>query len=124
MAVTYSATVKTNRMTQVMNAIDGGAGAGYVEICTAAYALVLATITLSDPCGSVTGDVLTLTAPKSDTSADATGTAAIARIKESGGAVVVSGLTVGTSGTEIELTSLAITATDTVTINTMTITHA
>ncbi len=53
MAVTYSSTVKDNRMTQVLNAIDGGSGAGYIEICSAAYASVLATITLSDPCGSV-----------------------------------------------------------------------
>lgn len=63
MAVTYSATVKDNRMTQVLNAIDGGSGAGYIEICSAAYASVLATITLSDPCGSVSEGVLTFTMP-------------------------------------------------------------
>lgn len=124
MAVTYSATVKDNRMTQVLNAIDGGSGAGYIEICSAAYASVLATITLSDPCGSVSDGVLTFTMPKSDPSADATGTAAIARIKDSNGTIVVSGLTVGTSGTDIVLTSVAITATDTVTLNSAALTHA
>lgn len=124
MAVTYSNTVKDNRMTQVLNAIDGGAGAGYIEICSAAYAAVLATITLSDPCGSVASQALTLTMPKSDTSADATGTAAIARIKDSTGTIVVSGLTVGTSGSDINLTSLAITAGDTVTLTSAVITHA
>lgn len=124
MAVTYSNTVKDNRMTQVLNAIDGGAGAGYIEICSAAYAAVLATITLSDPCGSVGSQALTLTMPKSDTTADNTGTAAIARIKDSTGTIVVSGLTVSTSGADINLSSLAITAGDTVTLNSAVITHA
>lgn len=124
MAVTYSNTVKDNRMTQVLNAIDGGAGAGYIEICSAAYATVLATITLSDPCGSVGSQALTLTMPKSDTNADNTGTAAIARIKDSTGTIVVSGLTVSTSGADINLSSLAITAGDTVTLNSAVITHA
>ena len=124
MAVTYSDTVKDNRMTQVLNAIDGGAGAGYIEICSAAYAAVLATITLSDPCGTVGTQALTLTMPKSDTNADNTGTAAIARIKDSTGTIVVSGLTVSTSGADINLSSLAITAGDTVTVNSAVITHA
>ena len=124
MAVTYSNTVKDNRMTQVLNAIDGGAGAGYIEICSAAYAAVLATITLADPCGSVASQALTLTMPKSDTDADATGAAAIARIKDSVGNIIVSGLTVGTSGTDVILSSTAITAGDTVTINSVVFTHA
>lgn len=124
MAVTYNNTVKDNRMTQVLNAIDGGAGAGYIEICSAAYAAVLATITLSDPCGSVAAQALTLTMPTSDTNADNTGTAAIARIKDSTGTIVVSGLTVSTSGADINLSSLAITAGDTVTLNYAVIIHA
>lgn len=125
MAVTYSSTVKDNRMTQVLNAIDGGAGAGYIEICSAAYALVLATITLSDPCGSVGSGVLTFTMPHSDPIADNTGTAAIARIKDSAGNIIVSGLTVGAGSGDVNLSSVAITAGDTVTLNApSTITHA
>ena len=124
MAANYRTSLKTTRMTAVRDDIDSGAGAGYIEICSSAYASVLATITLADPCGSVTGDTLTFTMPKSDTSADATGTAAIARIKESTGTVIVQGLTVGTSGTDIILSSLAITAGDTVTLNSATITHS
>lgn len=124
MAANYRTSLKTTRMTAVRDDIDSGAGAGYIEICTSAYGTVLATITLADPCGSVTGDTLTFTMPKSDTSADATGTAAIARIKESTGTVIVQGLTVGTSGTDIILSSLAITAGDTVTLSSATITHS
>jgi hypothetical protein len=124
MAVTYSNTVKDNRMTQVLNAIDGGAGAGYIEICSAAYASVLATITLSDPCGSVASQALTLTMPKSDTNADATGTAAVARIKDSSANIIVQGLTVGAGSGDINLSSVAITIGDTVTLNSAVITHA
>lgn len=124
MAVTYSSTVKDNRMTQVLNAIDGDAGAGKIEIGTTGMASVLATITLADPCGSVSAGVLTFTMPQSDSSADNTGTAAEARIKDNSGDVIVSGLTVGTSGANINLSSVAITAGDTVTLSSAAITHA
>lgn len=123
MAVTYPTALKTTRMTDVLNAIDAGAGAGKLEIGTSGMASILATITLSDPCGSVTGAVLTLTMPHSDTSADASGTAAEARIRTSADADVITGLTVGTSGQNIVLDSTSITAGQTVTINSATITH-
>lgn len=126
MAVTYSTTLKTSRMQAVIDAIDGGAGAGTLEIGTTGMALVLATITLADPCGTAASGVLTFDFDPdvSDTSADATGTAAAARIKDSNGNVIVSGLTVGTSGTDIVLDSTSITAGQTVTLTTGTITHA
>ena len=125
MAVNYASALKDTRMTAVRDAIDAGAGAGYLEICSAAYAAVLATITLADPSGTISSGVLTFSGmPKSDTSADNTGTAAIARIKDSNGNVVVQGLTVGTSSTDIVISSTSIVAGDTVTLNSATITHA
>jgi hypothetical protein len=125
MAVTYTTAVKTARMTAVRDAIDGGSGAGVLEIGTTGMGTVLATVTLSDPSGTVSGAVLTLSGmPHSDTSADATGTAAAARIRDSAGTDVITGLTVGTSGTDIVLDSTSITAGQTVTINSATITHA
>lgn len=124
MAVTYPTALKTTRMTDVLTAIDAGVGAGKLEIGTAAMALVLATIALADPAGTVTGAVLTLTMPRSDTSADATGTAAAARIRTSADADVVTGLTVGLSGADVILDSLSITAGQNVTINSATITHS
>jgi hypothetical protein len=72
---------------------------------------------------AVSGDVLTFTMPQSDTAADNSGTAAEARIRTSADADVVTGLTVGTSGTNIVLDSTSITAGQTVTINSATITH-
>ena len=123
MAVIYSTTVKNNRMTQVLNAIDGGSAGGTLEIGTTGMASVLAIIALADPSGSVATGVLTFTMPQSDTNADATGTAAEARIKDSSGTVILSGLTVGTSGANINLSSVGITAGDTVTLSSAAITH-
>lgn len=127
MAVTYSNPTKTARMQAVINQIDAGAGPGTLEIGTSAMGLVLATITLADPCGTAADPgVLTLDFDPdvSDTSADASGTAAAARIKDSNGNVIISGLTVGTSGADINLDSVSITAGQTVTLTTGTITHA
>ncbi len=124
MAVTYAAGVKTSRMQAVRDAIDAGAGAGKLEIGTSGMGSVLATITLADPASTVSGSVLTLAGmPKSDTSADASGTAAEARIRDSDNNNVVTGLTVGTSGTDIVLDSTSITVGQTVTVTSGTITH-
>ena len=123
MAVNYSTTLKTTRMTAVRDAIDGGTGAGTIEIGTSGMATVLAVLTLSDPCGTVSSGVLTFSAITADSSADATGTAAEARIKDSSGNVIVSGLTVGTSGSNINLNTTSITAGGTVSLSAASITH-
>jgi hypothetical protein len=124
MAVTYAASLKATRMQDVLTAIDAGGAAATLEICSAAYAAVLATITLAYPATTRSGAVLTFAGmPKSDSSADNTGTAAIARIKDSAGNVVAQDLTVGTSGANINLNSTSITATQAVSITSGTITH-
>lgn len=124
MAVNYVTTLKNARLDQVTTAIDAGVSAGYIEIGTAGMATVLATITLNDPAApAASGGVLTLTMPRSDASADATGTAAEARIRDSNNADVITGLTVGTAATDIILDSVSITAGQQVTINSATITH-
>lgn len=125
MGVVYAAALRTTRMNSVVTAIDAGASFGKLKIGTAGMGSVLATITLVDPCGTVAGDVLTLDFDPdiSDASADNTGTAAAATITDSDDNVIVSGLTVGTSGTNIVLDSTSITAGQTVTITAGTITH-
>lgn len=125
MAVTYTNAVKIARM----NAVTTAAGTTAVlEIGTTGMASILATIPLSNPiASSATGaGVLTLSGtPLSDTSADATGTAAVARIRTAtGGTDIITGLTVGTSGSDINLDSVSITAGQTVSITSATITHA
>lgn len=126
MAVTYTTAVKNARLDAVTAQIDAGAGAGKLEIGTTGMGTVLATITLADPSASAASSgVLTFSSfPRSDTSADATGTAAAARIRDSNNTDIVTGLTVGTSGSDINLDSVSITAGQTVTITSATITHA
>lgn len=126
MAVTYTTAVKNARLDAVTAQIDAGAGAGKLEIGTTGMGTVLATITLGDPsAAAASSGVLTFSGfPRSDTSADATGTAAAARIRDSNNTDIVTGLTVGTSGSDINLDSVSITAGQTVTITSATITHA
>jgi hypothetical protein len=123
MAVTYTTAVKNSRLSAVVTAIGT---TGVLEIGTTGMGTVLATIALGNPAGTTASGVLTFSGfPRSDTSADATGTAAAARIRTaSGGTDIVTGLTVGTSGTDIILDSTSITAGQTVTLNSATITHA
>lgn len=124
MSVTYTTAVKNARLDAVTTAIGT---TGVLEIGTTAMGTVLATITLGNPAAAAaSGGVLTFSGfPRSDTSADATGTAAAARIRTaSGGTDIVTGLSVGTSGTDIVLDNTSINATQTVTINSATITHA
>lgn len=124
MAVIYRSSLRTTRMSAVVADMDSGTGPATLEIGTAGFAAVLAIVALSDPSATVSGDVLTFSGmPKSDSSIDNTGAAAEARIKESGGAIIISGLTVGTSGTNIIVNSTAFQAGATFTIQSATITH-
>lgn len=121
MAVLYSAALKTARMQAVVT--DAGTTA-VLEIGTSGMGTVLATIPLNNPIGTVSNGVLTLSVPVFDSSADATGTAASARIrKASGGADVVTGLTVGSSGTDIVIDNTSIATGQRVEITSMTLTH-
>lgn len=123
MAVTYTTAVKNARLSAVVSQIGS---TGVLEIGTTGMATVLATIALDATAGTASGGVLTFSGfPKSDASADATGTAAAARIRTAtGGTDIVTGLSVGTSGSDINLNSTSISAGQTVTINSATITHA
>lgn len=126
MAVNYSAALKSTRMQAVITAIDINAAAAFIEICTASFAAVIVTITLSDPSFTESGGTITMAGvPKSGTASLAgTNTAAVARIKDGGGNVIVNNLSVGTSGADINLNSTSITQNQTVTLTSGTITHA
>jgi hypothetical protein len=122
MAVIYNTTVKNARMTVVRDAIDAGA-AGKLQIATSGFATVLVEFTLQDPSGAVSGGILALTPPSLMGNPTASGTAATARITTSTGTVIVSGLTVGTTGADILLNSAAISVGNPVQITSATITH-
>jgi hypothetical protein len=124
MSISYDGATQTARMNATLTRIDNHALPATLEICSAAYAAVLVSITLGDPSFSVGGTpaVLTMIGPKSGTAGN-TGTAAAARIKDGGGTTIVNNLSVGTSGADIILGTTTISSGGTVTINTGTITH-
>ena len=122
MAITYTTAVKNARLDAVTTAIGA---AGKLEIGTAGMALVVATIDLANPAApGASSGVMTMTMPQSDTSADDTGIAAAARIRTTADLDIITGLTVGTGSEDIVLDSTSITAGQTVTISSATITHA
>jgi hypothetical protein len=104
MAVTYDAAVKTARITATRDQVANGT----LEIGTASMAAVLATLAFD--AGTV--------------AAGAAGTAAAARIKDSGGTARITGLTVGTSGSDINLDNTSIANGQNVTLSSATLTHA
>ena len=120
MSVTYSTAAKTSRMTATRDLVANGT----LEIGTAGMATVLATFGLSAGGGSIAGAVWTLAFDAATVAAGAAGTAASARIKDSGGTAQITGLTVGTSGSDINLDSVAISSGQNVTLSSATITHA
>lgn len=124
MSVNYSAALKSTRMAAVITAIDVDAQPAYIEICSAAFAGVLATIVLADPSFTESGGVITMAGvPKSGVAA-LSGTAAVARIKNGAGVTVVNNLTVGAGSGDISLNSVSITAGQTITITAGTLTHS
>jgi hypothetical protein len=107
----------------VVSAIDNG-GAGSLIIGTALLAIELAVILFNSTCGTVSGGVLTFSGtPLVDSSAAATNTASSAEVVDGTNHIVISGLTIGTSGSDINLSSTSIVAGQSVTITAATIQH-
>lgn len=120
MAVIYTNNVKVTRMTATRDFFAGGT----LEILTAAN-VVLATFTLTAGGGTVGGaGVWTLAFAASSVTASAGGVATQARIKNSGGTVHLTGLTVGLSASDIILNNVNIVNGQLVDLPSATITHA
>ena len=122
MPVSLNTTLRNNRADQITSFSGTSAK---LRIYTAAYAaqLVECVCNASAFAGAASSGVITLNAI-SDGTATGTGTAAIARIyKSDGSTLVMQGLTVGTSGSNINLSSLSITTGDVVSITSASITE-
>lgn len=106
--------------------IDAGAGAGKIKIKTASGGTLLATITLADPSfgAASTGVITGASFPRSDSSADATGTAAWYEITDSDDNIILSGTSVAEGSGELNMVDTSITATQTVTVSSATYTIA
>jgi len=105
----YSPNAKSARMSAILQLIP----TGNIEIGTALMGKtgttgVLVKIPLDVMAGTVFGDTLTLSGFPKYKKAIGKGIAALARLTDSTGATVISGLTVGTIGTDIILDNTAI----------------
>lgn len=121
----------------VVDLLDAGSGAGYIEIrtgsqpatvATAASGTLLGTLPLSDPAfGNATTAspaVATASAITSDTNADASGTAGWFRAYDSDDNAVIDGSITGTGGGgDMELDSTSIVAGGTIAVSSWTVSH-
>lgn len=135
MAVTYTTTLKNNRMQLVADLIatltaaasTGSPTAGTIVIGTSTLSGsngVIATGVLSATPGTVTGGVFTISAVPITTTAILTATAAKAELRNNAGTAIVSGLTVATTGADVIIANVNVTSGQTVSINSGTITHS
>ncbi|QEX18490.1 hypothetical protein FRZ44_37970 [Hypericibacter terrae] len=120
----------------IVGLLDAGAGAATAKLYTTAQATdpdtaigaqtLLGTLTFSDPAFGAAADAnpggrATASAITDDSSADATGTAAWFRCADSNGVAVIDG-SVGTSGADMNLNTVAIVAGAAISITSWTVT--
>lgn len=110
MPATYNTAGGNARLAAVTTAavlgqsVDGGPSFGLLVIGTSSLSGatgVLATFTLQKPSFSIASKVATLLGTPFNVTASNSGTAALAELRDSNGTTIASGLTVGTSGTDI-----------------------
>jgi len=103
LSVNYSITVLTNRLQQVVNAIDAGATNGVLRLLNSG-GTTLSSLSLARPCGVAASGVLTFSGMSLiDPAAAATDSATVARVEDGDGNTIISGLTVGTAGSTSEI---------------------
>lgn len=130
MAIAYPSTLRNTRMDAINTAVNAGAGAGLLRIYDGtrpatggAATTLLAELTFSDPAfAAASGGVLTASAITQDSSANATGTASWFRVVDSVATVVMDG-NCGTSGSDLNLTTLSIVATQPVSVSSFVLTE-
>lgn len=135
MPVIYSAALKNDRMKLVLNYLGTataptipttGTLSGKLVIGTSALSGatgILAVINLNSTPASVVNDVLTISGVPLTATASASGTAAKAELRRNDDTVIVSGLTVGTSGSNVTVSNTAITSGQQVQVTSGTLTH-
>lgn len=125
MALNYSLAVKNARLQAVVDALGP---AGVLVIGTSALAGgaggILASVPFANPAFNVSGGAMTVNSPPRTVAASGTGIAAKAEFRHSDGTVVASGLTVGTTGTDVIINATSMSAGQTVQVTVGTITHA
>lgn len=117
---TLSTAARNAACDAIVDLIDADVGAGSLVFRTSGDTEV-ATLTFSDPAfGAASTGVATASAITSDTSATG-GTTTKATLQDNSGDIVITA-TVGTSGSDINLSSTTIGAADTVAVSSLTVT--
>jgi len=131
MALAFASTLRNAMLDQIKTALDAGSGAALIRIydgtrpATGGTATtLLAELTCTDPsAGSASGGVLTFSSITQDSSANATGTATWFRMVDSSATFVMDGnVGISGSGSDLNLTTTSIVATQPVSISSAIIT--
>jgi len=130
MALAYATTLRNARLDAIDDAANAGAGAALLRIydgtrpATGGTATtLLAELTFSDPAfGAAGSGIITASAITQDSSANATGTATWFRVVDSSATFVMDG-NVGTSGSDLNMTTTSIVATQPVSCSSFVITE-
>ena len=117
MALGFVATLRNNMLDEITALVDAGASNGFIRIYDGvrpatggAVTTLLAELDMSDPSfPAAAGGVLTANAITDEASAPAAGTATWFRVVDSDGTAIIDG-DVGTSGSDMNLNSTAITS--------------
>jgi hypothetical protein len=119
MALTHTTTVRNTLATAIATAVDQGSGAGQLVIMTSGDVEV-ATLTFSDPAfGAASSGAITANAITADSSATG-GTAALFKVVDSDATEIYRGTVTATGGGgDLELSSVTIAATDTVSVSSL-----
>jgi len=125
MAVNWNSAAKTSRMLAGLAQIDADAtNPATLEIGAAGMTAVLLVFTLQKPSFSESAGVLSCLGVPLSGVATLTGNAGAARIKDGAGVVVIDGLTVGTTNSDVILNDVSLTTNQGATLQGLTITHA
>jgi hypothetical protein len=106
--------------------VDGNTGPGQLVIGTSALAGatgVLATLPLPKPCGTIASRVWTLAGVPINVTPTASGVAALGELRDSAGTTIINGLTVGTAGTDIIVSTTTFSTSVPVSVQAGNITH-
>lgn len=123
MAITLETIARNAGCNAIVDLLDAGSGAGTLRFYVSGGGTLLATLTFSDPAfGNAATGVATASAITADSSADATGTAALFRFYDSDSNLILSG-TVGTSGADINFNTVSWTAGDNISVTSLTVTQ-
>lgn len=131
MALAYATSLRNAQLDQIDDAVNAGSGAGTLKIYTGTRPgtggalsgnTLLGTLTFSSTAfGAASSGTITAASITSDSSADATGTATWFRVEDSDANFVMDG-DVGTSGSDLNLSTVAISSGATLEITSFVIT--